>query len=142
MIPKLELTDQANPAVRDVILAGLLEHNEASAPGVKPRALTVSLADPETGAFIGGLSARSLWDHLFIELVFIPEALRHAGWGTKLMDMAEDEARARGCRVVWLDTFSFQARPFYEKRGYTVFGTLNDFPPGHARYFLRKDLEA
>jgi hypothetical protein len=50
----------------------------------------------------------------------------------------EAEARARGCIGVWLDTLSFQARPFYEKHGYALFGSIEDQPPGHARHFLFK----
>ena len=52
--------------------------------------------------------------------------------------MTQAEAQARGCFGAWVDTFSFQARPFYEKQGYTVFGTIADQPPGHARHFLFK----
>jgi hypothetical protein len=54
------------------------------------------------------------------------------------MQQAEDEARQRLCLGAWLDTFSFQARGFYERLGYTVFGTINDFPPGHSRIFMKK----
>ncbi len=53
-----------------------------------------------------------------------------------------EEAARRGCRYAWLDAFSFQARGFYEKLGYTVLGTLEDSPPGHSRYFLKKNLAA
>jgi hypothetical protein len=56
--------------------------------------------------------------------------------------MAEDEARALGCVGVWLDTFSFQARGFYERHGYEVFGTLDEFPAPHQRFFLRKRFAA
>jgi hypothetical protein len=56
------------------------------------------------------------------------------------MSQAEREAIRRGCRGAWLDTFSFQARGFYERLGYTVFGTIAGCPPGHSRFFLKKDL--
>jgi len=57
------------------------------------------------------------------------------------MKRAEAEAIARGCRGAWLDTFAFQARPFYEQLGYTCFGELNDYPTGFARYFMNKALD-
>jgi len=41
-------------------------------------------------------------------------------------------------RGAFLDTFSFQARPFYERHGYECFGELRDHPPGHSHYFMRK----
>ena len=62
------------------------------------------------------------------------------GTGRRILIAAEEEALRRGCRYAWLDTFSFQARGFYEKLGYSVFGTLEDYPAGHSRYFLRKTL--
>ena len=59
---------------------------------------------------------------------------------TQLMSAAETEARRRGCHHALLDTFDFQARPFYEQLGYVAFGELEDFPRGHSRYFLSKHL--
>ena len=56
------------------------------------------------------------------------------------MDAAESAARERGCRIVLLDTFGVQAPGFYDKLGYRVVGTIDDFPPGHRRYFYVKDL--
>ena len=53
---------------------------------------------------------------------------------------AEAEAIRRGCLGAWLDTFSFQARGFYERLGYAVFGALADYPPGHDRFFMQKPL--
>lgn len=54
--------------------------------------------------------------------------------------MAEDEARKRGAKHAYLDTFSFQALDFYRKYGYEIFGELQDFPVGHQRYYLVKQL--
>jgi hypothetical protein len=60
--------------------------------------------------------------------------------GRRLLEAIEDEARKRGCRWAHLDTFSYQARPFYERLGYELFATLDDYPPGHQRFFLKKPL--
>jgi hypothetical protein len=56
------------------------------------------------------------------------------------MQELERRAAERGCPHAWVDTFSFQARPFYERLGYRVFGVLPDYPTGHERYFLCKAL--
>ena len=57
------------------------------------------------------------------------------------MRRAEDEARRRGCRGIWLDSFTFQAPGFYQRLGYEIFGALDDYPPGDKRCFLRKRLD-
>jgi GNAT superfamily N-acetyltransferase len=80
------------------------------------------------------------WGWLYISILWLAESLRGQGVGGRLLDMAEQEALDRGCRHAHVDTLDFQALPFYEKHGYAVWGTLNDLPPGHSRYFLKKDL--
>lgn len=99
--------------------------------------LTVSLRDGDSVK--GGISAIAWAGMLFIKWFWIDEALRGHGHGTRLIAAAEEEGRRRGCRAVWLDTFEFQARPFYEKLGYSLFGTL-DYPEGFKRYFMQKAL--
>lgn len=87
----------------------------------------------------GGIYANAWAGMLFIRWFWIDEALRGKGHGRRLLDASEDEGRRRACTAVYLDTFEFQARPFYEKHGYKVFGTL-DYPEGFKRYFLQKAL--
>ena len=94
------------------------------------------------GTPVGGLVGWVAFGWLFVRLFFLPEDLRRQGLGAELLRRAESEARARGCIGVHLDTFSFQARGFYEKQGYALFGTLPECPPGHARHFLAKRLDA
>jgi GNAT superfamily N-acetyltransferase len=79
-----------------------------------------------------------LYDWLAIELVFVPAQLRGQRVGSRLLKQAEAAAQARGCIGAWLDTFSFQAREFYEKLGYSAAGEIADHPRGGARYFLAK----
>ena len=54
------------------------------------------------------------------------------------LGLAEEQAQARGCKGVFLYTYSFQAPGFYQKHGYQLMGVLEDCPPGHQRYYLKK----
>lgn len=94
----------------------------------------------ERGEILGGLIGSVWGGWLHISYLWIDEVVRGRRWATKLMDEAEAYARERGCHSADLDTHSFQARPFYEKRGYELFGTLDDYPKGHKKFFLRKKL--
>jgi GNAT superfamily N-acetyltransferase len=134
---KLDPDEADMKAVRD----GLIDYNRLASPreaNWKP--VAIHLID-DSGKAVGGLTGAAVFDWLFIQLLHIPESLRGQGYGSKLMARAEAFAREHGCVGVWLDTFDFQARPFYEKLGYTVFGTLEDHPLGGARYFLSKRLD-
>jgi GNAT superfamily N-acetyltransferase len=89
---------------------------------------------------VGGVVGEIYWDWLFIELLWVKDELRGHGYGHRLMECIEDEARKRGAKKAYLDTFSFQAPDFYKHNGYQVFGELNDFPLGHQRIFFTKEL--
>jgi len=88
----------------------------------------------------GGVIGETFWDWLHIDLMWIKEGLRSCGYGQRLLMLAEEEARRRGAKHAYLDTFTFQAPDFYRKNGYEVFGELPDFPAGHTRYFMKKEL--
>jgi GNAT superfamily N-acetyltransferase len=89
---------------------------------------------------VGGLIGATYWDWLYINLMWVKDELRGRGFGHQLLFYAEEEARKRGAKNAYLDTFSFQAPDFYKDHGYQVFGELEDFPFGHQRYFLTKQL--
>jgi len=90
------------------------------------------------GEWLGGMLG-SLWGGwLHVRILWVDTAARGQGNGTRLLQAAEEYAVERGCFAATLETDSFQARPFYEKCGYQVFATLEDYPPGHAKFFLRK----
>jgi GNAT superfamily N-acetyltransferase len=88
----------------------------------------------------GGLLGDTYWGWLYIGIFWLERELRGQGYGQRLLSMAEAEAIRRGCHSAHLDTMSFQARPFYEKYGYRVYGQLDDMPTGHTRYFMQKSL--
>lgn len=89
---------------------------------------------------VGGLIGEIHWRWFYINILFIKEELCCKGCGHQLLTQAEDEARKRGAKHVYLDTFSFQAPEFYLQHDYRVFGELKDFPPGHQRLFFTKEL--
>jgi GNAT superfamily N-acetyltransferase len=135
----VEIRLKLNPLARDVavIRNGLRAYNQQQTGSIRREEIALLLHDADDEA-VGGLTATAVLDWLFIEWLHVPAELRGKGHGRDLIERAETFARERGLLGVWLDTFSFQARPFYEKLGYRVFGTLEDHPVGGARYFLSK----
>jgi GNAT superfamily N-acetyltransferase len=136
---RLTIPDDPSPADREAVLAPLRAYNVAQAgdPRIRPVAILVTAED---GTSAGGLWGRIGYDWLFVELLAVPEAARGTGLGRALMQQAEAIAREAGCVGIWLDTYEFQARGFYEKLGFTLFGTLPDHPVGQRRFFLMKRL--
>jgi GNAT superfamily N-acetyltransferase len=117
--------------------------NDFNAPvvGHAQFVLLAVLLHDEAGEVIGGLWGWTVYSWLIINMLFVPEASRHRGIGTALIAAAETEARARGCAGMQVDTFGFQAQPFYERLGFTVFGVQPNFPPGQRCIFLRKQFD-
>ncbi|MEN2786775.1 GNAT family N-acetyltransferase [Sphingomonas qilianensis] len=135
--PRLVIPDTPRDEDRAAILAGLAAFNRDHAAPGSTGALAVLLAD-DAGRTIGGLWGRTLFSWLQIELLFVPEQQRGQAVGSAVLRRAEALALARGCIGASLDTYSFQARGFYEKLGYSLVGTITDCPPGGARHFLHK----
>lgn len=133
----------ANPEALRATIEPLLEQFMTDCVGEPRREpFALAIADDRGGATIGGLWAMSLWGSFHINVVFVPEGLRGQGLGSELLAQAEAEARGRGWWHMWLDTYDFEARPFYERLGFEVFGQLDGTPPYLPRYFMRKVLRA
>ncbi|HEU4752681.1 MAG TPA: GNAT family N-acetyltransferase [Armatimonadota bacterium] len=137
----IRLALEQEPAAEDMALLGqrLREFNDAQVGPSGYRPLAVFLRE-ESGAVAGGLVGSTSRGWLHIDVLWVREELRGRGFGTALLQEAEREAAARGCAHVLLDTFSFQAPGFYRKQGYAVRAELRDWPPGHSRFFMTKDL--
>ena len=139
MTAKIALTDKPDASVVKALSLLLLDfNNNASGYTYDGKPLAITKCDPDNDAIIGGLWGATGYGYLHLDLLFVPEEGRGRGMGGHLMELAEEEAIRRGCRGAWLDTFGFQARGFYQRLGYTVVGELEDCPPGHKRYFMRK----
>jgi GNAT superfamily N-acetyltransferase len=94
------------------------------------------------GSAVGGLLAARVWNWFSIEELWVDEPLRGRGFGGRLLQEAEEAAAELGCTHAMLGTFDFQARGFYERHGYRVYGQLEGFPAGHIHYHMTKSLEA
>ncbi len=124
----------------DWLYAQMAQFNATASGGLDHKPLAVFLRD-EHGLPHGGLLGWTLWSWLHIDTLWISDSLRGRGLGQKLLFTAEKAARIRGCTLAEVDTFNFQARAFYEKCGYSVFGTLPGIGRGRfERYYLQKEL--
>ena len=136
--PGLHLTfdNETSPELRRAIGRKIDDFNASTVPYRQERFALV-LRDA-ADRLVGGVCCILYWDWLFVDDLWIDDVLRGQGLGRELMARAEAHAAERGCHSVWLDTF--QARGFYEKLGYEVFGGLDDYPTGQSRWFLKKRL--
>lgn len=139
-MPHIVVTDAPDIADIAVISDGLDRFNIDISSIADRRPLAVLVRDPETDQVLGGLTGRTSLGLLFIDVFFLPEALRGTGLGSQVLQMAEAEGRCRGCRAAVLYTISFQAPEFYKKHGWREFGAIPCDPPGTSRIFLTKDL--
>jgi GNAT superfamily N-acetyltransferase len=138
------LSETLSPDIRDHIHEQIKafndrvsRHHRAIRP-VGPRPLDILVRD-DNNEIVAGLIGSTYWGWLDIDDLWVTESMRGQGLGRRLLRMAEQEARARGCSRARLRTFSFQAHGFYGKEGYRVVGQLDDYPPGATFYWMRKD---
>jgi GNAT superfamily N-acetyltransferase len=138
--PKITLTDKPDAADLAVINDGLRGYNAAQAGYDDYRPLAVLVTDPATGKVVGGLHGGSYMGQMRVDRFFLPETLRRDRLGSRLLTMAEDEGKRRGCSRITLNTMEIQAPGFYLKQGYAMAATLDCDPPGITRYLMTKKL--
>jgi GNAT superfamily N-acetyltransferase len=132
---------EENPdySVWETVSDGLFNFNREKSGIKRTPPIAVIVRDNEQNVK-GGLYGNSNWDVFDIDAVWISEELRGQGIGSRLLKLGEEAAIGRGCKIAVLFTFSFQARGFYEKQGYKVFGQIDGYPAGHSSYWLTKKL--
>ena len=140
-MPKITVTDAPDPADTAVIADGLRAYNTAEAGYDDYKPLAVFVTDPATGKVVGGLFGGSYLGQLRVDRFFLPEGHRRGRIGSKVLAMAEEEGRRRGCTRIALNTLEIQAPGFYLKQGYEMAAKLDCDPPGITRYVMTKKLK-
>lgn len=132
---KIIFTDDSNDLRHKQLIKGLVDYNDSSGPLENNQFIAFYVEDDQ-GDLLGGLHGNFEWDFLVIKRLWVAE--HGKGLGSQLLKKAETKALEKGKKGVWLDTFEFQAREFYEKQGYTVFGEIPEAAGDFDRYFLMK----
>lgn len=139
----IEVTTAPNKKDLETISKGIQSYNQKYISDdvvFEPDTKFAAFAKDENGKVVGGIRAVAFWNYCILELLWLSDETRGQGVGSKLMDAAENFAKEKGFGYMRTETLSFQAKPFYEKRGYKVFGELPDYPNGHVTYCLVKEL--
>jgi GNAT superfamily N-acetyltransferase len=139
--PVLSVSDAPDAAAEAAIIGGLRAFNHAmlgTPSDIRP--LQVVVRDPATREPLGGVSGHTLRGLLFVDFVFLPEALRGTGLAARMLGLAEAEAQRRGCSAAVLYTLNPKSAAFYARVGYRAFGTVEVAPPGRSRTYMSKAL--
>jgi GNAT superfamily N-acetyltransferase len=134
-----ELTEDPTRFDLDAVDAGLAGFNLEQGGIDEVRRLAVLVRDA-SDVTVGGVIGRTWGKCCHVQVLWLREDFRGKGVGGKLLAMAEQEAARRGCTLVHLDTFSFQAPDFYKRQGYEEFHAIPGFPRGITKHFFHKAL--
>jgi len=139
--PRLDLDENPSREELREITEGVRAYNFRTVGQEPPRAVACFLRD-EVGRIAGGVHGELWGRSIHIAAMWVAENQRGKGHGSALLRALEDYAAAKGYSLAYVETTSFQARPFYESLGYTVFGELAGIDEGCTIFFLRKYLDA
>ena len=139
--PMLTLAVTRDPQASAAIEDGLAAFNGGRFRPPDTAVLDVVVRDEASGQPVGGLVGHTSYGLFFLDLFYLPDQLRGSGLGSRVIKLAEAEARQRGCTAAFVYTVSFQAPGFYERHGYRRFGEIAAPPDGATRIFLSKVLD-
>jgi ribosomal protein S18 acetylase RimI-like enzyme len=136
---RLRLSVEPNPALSDIgiVERGLFQFEENRLGSPEHAHFAIFLRDA-LGQIQGGVDGHIMWQRLFIKTLWVPEPLRRQGLGTRLMYAAEEEARQRQCRSLWLTALGDRALHFYLRLDFVIFGVLEDYVKEQSLYSLQK----
>lgn len=130
---------QASEPLRQEIRHHLKAYNSKFKEVQEDLSLVIDERDP-TGKLLGGIVCTIVGLWLEIDYMWVDASQRYRGLGSKLLIEAEAEAIKRGCKYATLFTYSFQARPFYEKHGYELAYVQKHYPVSNVKYHMTKTL--
>lgn len=125
----------------ELIVEKIVEYNLSKVPIIQESSfIRINRVIVDTyGDIIAGINSKMYcWNCLYIDVLWVKEEYRKEGFGSKILNEIEKVAKDKGCYLIHLDTFDFQAKDFYIKHGYDIFGILDECPQRHKRYFMKK----
>ncbi|MGM0776136.1 MAG: GNAT family N-acetyltransferase [Bacillota bacterium] len=136
----LTLFNELNEEDTYFLRYNLIKFNKSKVEYTEEEKINLVLKDDD-GQILGGLVGHTDWDCFFIDVLWVDESLRGQRKGQELIQLAEKVAKEKGCTLMRLETFSFQAPDFYKKLGFVEMGKMENFPKGHTHYYLYKKLD-
>ncbi|WP_339023558.1 GNAT family N-acetyltransferase [Aeromonas salmonicida] len=133
----IDIYNESKDDIFNVLIDNLRQFNFQMMGEEKSQPLMVVIRD-DSGEIVGGIAGRTIYHQLLIEVLWVHDDKRGQGLGIQLMEVAEREAKARGCIAAQVDTLSFQAPKFYEKMGFQIVGRVTGVKDSPERYFLLK----
>lgn len=132
---------ESNEEESELIVDKIVEYNLSKVPIIQESSfIWINRVIVDTyGDIIAGINSKMYcWNCLYIDVLLVKEEYRKEGLGSKILNEIEKVAKDKGCYLIHLDTFDFQAKDFYIKHGYDIFGILDECPQRHKRYFMKK----
>ncbi|QGH22597.1 GNAT family N-acetyltransferase [Clostridium butyricum] len=132
---------ESNEEESELIVDKIVEYNLSKVPIIQESSfIWINRVIVDTyGDIIAGINSKMYcWNCLYIDVLWVKEEYRKEGLGSKILNEMEKVAKDKGCYLIHLDTFDFQAKDFYIKHGYDIFGILDECPQRHKRYFMKK----
>lgn len=133
----IEIFNEHQESVFNVLVDNLRKFNFKMMGEERSQPLMVIIRN-DNDEIVGGIAGRTIYHQFLIEVLWVHDDKRGLGLGIQLMEIAELEAKKRGCIAAQVDTLSFQAPRFYEKMGFQIVGNVSGVKDSPDRYFLLK----
>lgn len=137
----LEISFESNPKAHDIeILADGIKAYAKEKKALTPWDYFAFFIRDQDNNVMGGCDGNTLYGCLYIDQLWVSETIRHAGWGSKLVNAALDYGKKRGCTFANVDTMDWEALDFYQKLGFTVELERTGFHKNSVSYSLCREL--